>query len=411
MDLFTFERKQYPWYRSMRAAQPVHYREQEECWEVFRYDDVLQVLSDHKTFSSGFRSGDGPTQPKAEEASTQPIASTIIALDPPRHDQLRGVVAHDFTPRTLARLTPRITQIANELLDQVTPTGSMDVVRDFSYPLPVIVIAEMLGLPPDERPRFKWWSDALLAGSFKERIQARERGLHGAAEETRKDMSAYFEEMLERRRHQLGEDLMSKLIAARIDEQPLSQEELLGFCELLLIAGNITTTNLIANAIVCFDEHPEALERLHQTPQLLPRAIEEVLRYRSPVHFLGRRAATTTRLGGQEIQAGQTILAWIASANRDEAQFPEPERFDIERAPNHHLSFGYDIHFCLGAHLARLEAKIGLAAILERLPDMQRAPGTPLEMVNSDLIYGVKNLSLTFTPSAATAREPVMPGC
>ncbi|HEU5367232.1 MAG TPA: cytochrome P450 [Ktedonobacterales bacterium] len=410
MDLFTFERKQFPWYRSMRATQPVHYREQEECWEVFRYDDVLQVLSDHETFSSAFRSGDGVVRPNAEKAPTPPIASTIIALDPPRHDQLRGLVAHDFTPRTLARLTPRITQIANDLLDQVTPTGSMDVVRDFSYPLPVMVIAEMLGLPPDERSRFKWWSDTFLAGSFKERIQARERGLHGTAEEARKEMSGYFEEMLEQRRRQPGDDLMSKLIAARVDEQPLSQEELLGFCQLLLIAGNITTTNLIANAIICFDEHPEALERLRQTPQTLPRAIEEVLRYRSPVHFLGRRTTTTTRLGGQEIQAGQMILAWLASANRDEAQFPEPETFDIERAPNHHLSFGYDIHFCLGAHLARLEAKIGLAAMLERLSDMRRISETPLEMVNSDIIYGVKSLPLTFTPSAATAREPVMPG-
>ncbi len=412
MDLFSYERKQLPWYRSMRATQPVHYREKEQCWEIFRYDDVLQVLSDHQTFSSNFR-GAAPVRPGSEEEiPNPPIASTIIALDPPRHDQLRGLVAHDFTPRTLALLTPRITQIANDLLDQVTPTGTMDVVADFSYPLPVIVIAELLGLPPEERPRFKAWSDAVLTGSFEERVEARRKGkgVHGVIAQTQKEMKAYFEEILETRRRQPREDLISKLIVARVDGQPLSQEELLGFCQLLLIAGNITTTNLIANAIISFDEHPEVIDRLRAATPLLPKAIEEVLRYRSPVHFLGRQTTTTVHLGGQEIPPRQTILAWVASANRDEAQFPEPDRFDIERAPNRHLSFGYDIHFCLGAHLARLEARIGLAAMLERLPNMRRVPEVPLEMVNSDLIYGVRHLPLTFTPSTALAREPVMPG-
>ncbi len=412
MDLFTYERKQLPWYRSMRASQPVHYRQQEQCWEVFRYDDVLRVLSDYKTFSSAFRFTEADAHPASEETASQPVGATMIALDPPRHDQQRGIVAHDFTPRALGRLAPRITQIAHDLLDQVTPTGSMDVVSDFSYPLPVIVIAELLGLPPDERPRFKAWSDAVLTGSFKDRVQARRgRGnLHGVAAEAQKEMRAYFEDILERRRRQPGEDLISKLIAARIDTQPLSQEELLGFCQLLLIAGNITTTNLIANAIICFYQHPPVAARLRAAPQLLPGAIEEVLRYRSPVHFLSRRTTTTVRLDGQEIQPGQTILAWVASANRDEAHFPEPDRFNIERAPNRHLSFGYDIHFCLGAHLARLEARIGLAAMLERLPGMRRVPDVPLEMVNSDLLYGVRSLPLTFTPTAAPAREPVAPG-
>lgn len=418
MDLFTYEQKQLPWYRSMRATHPVHYREKEQCWEIFRYDDVLQVLSEHETFSSHFRAPAAPAQPASEgtqppanepEAPDSPLISTILALDPPRHDQLRGLVARDFTPRTLAQLAPRITQIANELLDHVTPTGSMDVVTDFSYPLPVMVIAELLGLPPDERPRFKAWSDAVLVGSFEERMQARRGAVHGVAAQAQKEMQAYFQDVLDHRRSQPREDLISKLLVARLDGQPLTPNELLGFCELLLIAGNITTTNLIANAVICFDEHPEVIERLRAAPELLPGAIEEALRYRSPVHFLGRRTTAPVYLGGQEIQAGQTILTWIASANRDDAQFSEPDRFDIERAPNRHLSFGYGIHFCLGAHLARLEAKIALDAMLERLPGMRRVPQAPLEMVNSAVIYGVRHLPLTFTPTPAISRAPVAP--
>jgi cytochrome P450 len=420
MDLFTYEQKQLPWYRSMRATQPVHFREKEQCWEIFRYDDVLQGLSDHDTFSSHFRAAAAPAQPaggsqatarpmQEPEATDSPLVSTILSLDPPRHDQLRGLVARDFTPRTLAELTPRITQIANKLLDHVTPNGSMDVVTDFSYPLPVMVISELLGLPFDERPRFKAWSDAVLVGSFEERMEARRGAVHGVAAQAQKEMQAYFQEVLDRRRSQPREDLISKLVVARVDGQPLTPNELLGYCELLLIAGNITTTNLIANAVICFDEHPQVIEHLRAAPELLPGAIEESLRYRSPVHFLGRRTAAPVRLDGQQIEAGQTILAWIASANRDEAQFSEPDRFDIERAPTRHLSFGYGIHFCLGAHLARLEARIALAAMLERLPGMRRVPEALLEMVNSAVIYGVRHLPLTFAPSPAIRREPVAP--
>jgi cytochrome P450 len=389
-DLRIYEQKQIPWYRTMRATMPVHVREKNDTWELFCYDDILDVLSEPELFSSDFRQ---------EISPDQPLSATMISSDPPLHAQLRGLVARDFTPRAVAQLAPRITVIAHELLDQVAHAGSMDVVRDFADPLPVIVIAEMLGIPAEERARFKAWSDTLISGSFEERRRARKMGVHDVFSQTVDEMTHYFEQKIEQRRQQPEDDLISKLIDAQLDGRHLSQKELLGFCMLLLVAGNITTTNLISNAVISFDEHPEVFRRLRAEPKLLPAAIEEVLRYRSPARFVVRRAAASTYLRDQEIQENQTIIAWLHSANFDEQHFPEPEHFNIERAPNRHLAFGYDIHFCLGAHLARLEARTALGALLERLPDIRRLPDSPLEMIDSAAIYGVQHVPITFTPS------------
>jgi cytochrome P450 len=248
----------------------------------------------------------------------------------------------------------------------------------------------------------------LIAGSLEERRRARRMGVHDVLDEAVEEMTRYFEQVLEQRQRQPENDLMSKLMEAQLDGQHLSQKELIGFCILLLVAGNITTTNLISNAIICFDEHPEVIARLRAAPNLLPGAIEEVLRMRSPARFVVRRAVAPASLGGQNIQAGQTIIAWLHSANLDEQQFPQPDRFDIERSPNRHLAFGYDIHFCLGAHLARLEAKIALGALLERLPDLRLVPNAPLELVDSAIIYGVQQVPITFTP-AGTYSTPAAP--
>jgi cytochrome P450 len=399
-DLYSYEQKQHPWFRTMRKTMPVHYREQDQTWELFRYEDVLDVLAEPERFSSDFRQ---------ERAPDQPLSATMLSSDPPMHSQLRGLVARDFTPRAVAQLTPRITAIAHELLDRVARAGRMDVVRDFADLLPVIVIAELLGIPTQERARFKVWSDMLVSGSFEERRRARRVGVHDAAAVAVDEMTAYFEQMIARRRQQPEADLLSKLLDAQLDGQRLSQNELLGFCILLLVAGNITTTNLISTAMLCFDEHPEVLERVRAEPKLLLGAIEEVLRYRSPARFVVRRAVGPTRLSGQEIQVGQTLIAWLHSANLDEQQFPEPERFDIQRSPNRHLAFGYGIHFCLGAHLARLEARCALEAMLERLPNIRRGSDGPLELLDSAIIYGVKHLPVTFTPVGSSFPQPAAP--
>ena len=364
----------FPRYHIMREAHPVYYQPQYRFWQVFCYDDVQRVLSDYASFSSAYGGGQ----------SQDPLGSSLISMDPPRHRQLRNIVTQAFTPRSVAQLSERITAIVNQLLDQVAPTGHMDIIDDLAYPLPVIVIAEMLGIPHEDRQRFKRWSDAIVGSDYPE------EGDPQAA------MSEYFLDMIEQRSRERKDDLISALLDAQIDGQHLNQRELLGFCVLLLVAGNETTTNLLGNALLCFDEHPEVMEQLRAEPALIPGAIEEVLRYRSPVQFMYRRTVADTTIRDQEIHAGQMVLAWIGSANRDEAQFPDPDRFDIRRTPNRHIAFGHGIHFCLGAPLARLEAKIALTMLLERFQNIKRVPGVALEPIGSDLVYGVKHLPITF---------------
>jgi cytochrome P450 len=366
----------FPWYTFMREAHPVYYHPQYHFWQVFRYEDVQRVLSDYASFSSAF--GD-----------SGPLSSSLISMDPPRHRQLRNIVTQAFTPRSVAQLSQRITAIINTLLDQIAATGQMDIIDDLAYPLPVIVIAEMLGIPREDRERFKMWSDAMIGASYPE-------GGNPQAE-----MSMYFLEMIQKRSQERKDDLISALLDAQIDGQHLNQLELLGFCILLLVAGNETTTNLIGNALLCFDEHPETMEQLRAEPALIPGAIEEVLRYRSPVQYMYRSAIADIVIRGHEIRAGQTVLARIGSANRDEAQFPDADRFDIKRTPNRHIAFGQGIHFCLGAPLARLEAKFALTMLLERFHEIKRVAGVPLEATGSDLVYGVKHLPVTFRQSVS----------
>ncbi len=378
----------FPWYRSMREAQPVYYNPQYHYWQVFRYEDVQRVLSDYTSFSSVFGGGD---------QDHDPLSSSLISMDPPRHRQLRNLVTQAFTPRSVAQLSERITTIVNQLLDQVAATattattattGHMDIIDDLAYPLPVIVIAEMLGIPQKDRPRFKVWSDAAVGAAYPEEGNPQA------------EMSAYFLNMIAQRSRESKDDLISALLAAQIDGQHLNQRELLGFCVLLLIAGNETTTNLIGNALLCFDEYPQVMEQLRSEPELVPGAIEEVLRYRSPVQYMYRRAAANVTIRDHEIQPGQMVLARIGSANRDEAQFPNPDHFDIRRTPNRHIAFGHGIHFCLGAPLARLEARIALTILLQRFHDIKRVPGVSLEATGSDLVFGVKHLPITFRSSA-----------
>src|SRR5690348_4817207 len=364
----------FPRYRMMREKQPVFFQPQYRFWQVFRYDDVQRILSDYTSFSSGFGGDQG----------RDPLSASMISMNPPRHRELRNLVTQAFTPRSVSQLSNRITTIVNTLLDQVAARGHMDIIDDLSYPLPVIVIAEMLGIPQEDRERFKVWSDAVVGASYPE------RGNPQAG------MSEYFLDMIQQRGREPQNDLISALLDAQIDGQHLNQRELLGFCILLLVAGNETTTNLIGNALLCFDEHPEVMEELRAEPALVPGAIEEVLRYRSPVQYMYRRAIADITIGDHEMRAGQMVLAWIGSANRDEAQFPDPDYFDIRRTPNRHIAFGHGIHFCLGAPLARLEAKIALTLLLERFYEIQRVRDVPLEATGSDLVFGVKHLPITF---------------
>ncbi len=374
----------YPWYTVMREHAPVFQQGGAGPWHVFRYADVQRVLSDYETFSSQEGRGGG----------SDPLGSSIISLDPPRHRQMRALATMAFTPRAVAQLEPRIRAITNDLLDAVQSRGEMDVIADLAYPLPVIVIAELLGIPVADRERFKVWSDAIVQGSQAEAVAAAmaTMGMNWYGE-----MVDYFRHTVEARRAEPRDDLISALIVAQVDGEHLTMQELIGFCILLLVAGNETTTNLLGNALLCFDEHPETEQRLRDAPQTLPTAIEEVLRYRAPVPMMFRTSIKDAELSGQRIPAGSPLIAWIGAANRDGDQFPEPDRFDIARTPNRHLGFGYGIHFCLGAPLARLEARVALGEMLTRLRDIRRVRSVPLEPLGGNIVAGVQRLPVTFT--------------
>jgi cytochrome P450 len=289
----------------------------------------------------------------------------------------------------VARLSGRITQITQELLDQVRPQGTMDVVSDIAFPLPAKVIAELLGVPSEDWDIFQRWARVDSSNPNATRQEA--------ARSMQEEMFDYFSALLQERRRAPHEDLISALSTAEVDGERLSEAELVRFCTLLLAAGQETTKNLITNAIVCFTDHPDAMERLIREPALMPTAIEEVLRYLPPVWFLFRQTKTDVELAGQHIPANQVVLAWTASANRDPAQFPDPDRFAIEREPNRHLAFGHGIHFCVGAPLARLEARIALPMMLAQLKGLQRVEGVPIT-VHTGIVFVIRSLPVTFQP-------------
>jgi cytochrome P450 len=310
---------------------------------------------------------------------------------------MRNLVSRAFTPKVIAELEPRIEQITHQLLDQVIEAGEMDLIGDFSIPLPVTVIAEMLGVPASDYLKFKEWSDLTILGG-EEMMNRRVPAPHMV--EAERALCRYLADMSQERKARPQPDLISSLVAVNIDGAYLSTEEIVETGKLLLVAGNETTTNLIGNAIVTLLEHPESLARLQAEPELMPSAIEEVLRYRPSTQFMVRMATRDVELGGQLVQAGQRLIGFLASGNRDEKAFPEPDRFDIARSPNRHLGFGHGIHFCLGAPLARLEGRIALTAILQRLRDLRLADGEAVEVLPSKLIYGLKRLNVRFTPGA-----------
>jgi cytochrome P450 len=356
----------FPWYAQMRRESPVFYDAEQESWMVFGYEDVKYVFANWQMFSSKIPHPPGQTD----------FTESLNFTDPPKHLTLRSLVAKVFTARRVEELAPRIQQIAHELIDRAQKSDRMDFMHDFAIPLPIIVIAEILGVPTDDREDFKRWSDGIVV-------------FDPLALEA---MANYFRRLIIQRRETPGKDLISDLIIAHEDGETLSAQELVDFCIVLLVGGNETTTSLLGNAILCFEEYPEAFVRLKQEPALLPLAIEEVLRYRSSVQAMDRFTKVETQLGGQTIPAGQKVTVWMGAANRDAAQFDRAEEFIIDRNPNPHLSFGHGIHFCLGASLARLETEIALKAVLERLPNLRIAPNVLLDFIPSMAVHGVQSL-------------------
>jgi cytochrome P450 len=330
---------------------------------------VASVLRDRRFSSSpahqkGYRP---PSYPPDDPRADLPAAEMLF-LDPPDHTRLRGLVNKAFSPRVLAAIRPRIAEIIDELLEPVAGRASMDVIADLSLPLPAIVIAELLGVPVDDRERFLAWSDAF--GALLDDVGTGGPGvevlLRGVAE-----FLDYFRGLIGRRRSRPRDDLLQGLIEARERGDALSEEELLGNCVLILAAGHVTTTHLIGNGLLALLQHPDQLGRLRADPSLAPPAVAELLRYDPPVQVTGRVVVADAEIGGEVLRAGDRVALCLAAANHDPERFPDPERLDIERAERRHLAFGHGIHFCLGAPLARIEAEIAFTTLIGRFPAMR----------------------------------------
>jgi len=390
--------KRYERFRLMREKEPVFFNEKAGYWEVYGYADVLRVLTDHATFSSAY-------QMRGDLSAARLLSDTMICTDPPRHRQLRGLASQAFTPRRIALLETRIEQLVAELLDVVEGAGAMDVIADLAHPLPTVVIAELLGIDPQLRATFKGWSDAVLTV-----LDSRHHPESGHAAELADDlgqMRDYFQRVAEDRRRRPADDFISALVHAEIDGRGLTDRELVNLANLLLVAGHETTTNLLGNSVICLARHPEALSRLRADPSLVPSAVEETLRYLSPISGVARIAKADVSLGRVVVPAGQLVWAWLGSANRDPAQFSDPDTFDLDRDFGRQLAFGHGIHFCLGMPLARLEARIALTAMLARLPGSWQLPDTPLQPLPLLQHSGVVSLPLTWSGSRESAQLPV----
>ena len=371
----------YPVYAQLRATAPVYWCAPRRCWVLSRYDDVSAALQDPATFSSA--KGIFPAQGFDLAGAFLPM---MIMMDPPRHDLLRRVVAKAFTPRRIALLEEPVRQMAAQITERLVVTGGGDVVRELSGPLPAMVIADLLGVPREDREQFKAWSTALVTTDISSREPLRSN-LDAAAA-----LYEYFRQFLDERRARPRPDLMSALVTAEVEGRRLTEDELLGFCLLLLVAGHETTTNLISNTIAVLAEQPDVIERLAREPGLLPGAVGEMLRFDSPVQGLSRTLTRDVRLHGVDMSAEDTVLLLFGSANRDDSVFPDGDRFDIDRTVERQLAFGRGIHFCLGAALAQLETRIVFAELLRRTRSWQLDPDTPAVRLRSGPIRGYASL-------------------
>ena len=366
MDLLRSTGDPYPLYDLLRGAGPVLWLEPLGYWVVVSHSEVLTVLR-HPMLSSDRSRWDAYELPPGEERP----GGGMAVMDPPDHTRLRGLVQQAFTPRMLERLRPRIEELVDRLLAAAGERAEFDLMADFAAPLPAIVLAELLGVPPADQELFRRWATA--------HIESIDPVSHSVSDEgmaARATLRGYLEEVVARRRREPREDLISGLLAAHERGDRLDAPELMEMLLLLLVAGVETTANLIGNGMNALFDHPAELGRLRAEPGLIESAIEEMVRYDSPIQLAGRVPIEDVELAGQTLRKGQMVGVILGAANRDPAAFPEPNRLDLARTPNPHVAFGRGIHFCIGAPLARIEGQVAIPALLARFPTLRRAGDT-----------------------------------
>jgi len=391
----------FPYYRAMRDEAPVHQIiPGVPLFALSRYEDVQFALHHPELFSStalqALAQGDGISlSPNSGALAGHRLlkSAMMIAVDPPDHTRLRTLVNRGFTPRRISDLEPRLRELAGGFLDSAVPTGRMDLVPDLSIPFPVTVISELLGIEAERRDQFKHWSDAIVIGLSGMSQQFTAEDVRTAAEE----MAQYIERISGERKKSPRDDLISILVAAE-EGDALTPGEVMSFIVLLLIAGNETTTNLIGNATKSLLRNPDQLAAVEGDPTLIPGMLEETLRYESPIQGIPRKATREIELHGGTIPKDAFVMVLFGSANRDERQFPDPDRFDIHRNPQGHVAFGHGIHFCLGAALARLEARIAFEELFARVRNL-RLEAEEIPMLESMLLRGPESVQLAFDPS------------
>jgi cytochrome P450 len=376
----------YPVYAELRRNAPVSQVDPGGVWAVTRFADVVNVMKNPKLFASeGFRHAYRPAW-----IADYPIADSMLVMDPPDHTRLRALVNRAFGASVVTRLEPRIRQFAEQVVAALPVGRSVDFTSDYSIRVPLAVIAELMGLPPEVHPSLKRWAD--IFGQFTG-IGPNDLERQQVMRDTVTEARRHFEEVLEARRREPGDDLVSDLLRARVEGEALTQTELMGFMFLILVAGLETTVHLMSHAVLRFRDDPELMARLRADRSLIPRFVEEVLRYESPLHGAFRLTTEEVELGGVRVPKGARLLLVLGSANRDEAQFPNPDRFDLERGGPQNLPFGHGIHFCLGAQLARVEGRLAIEALVNRFTRL--TPGdAPVKWNTSFVVRGPLSLPI-----------------
>lgn len=398
-DAFAVLRRECPVYRQEERA-ILGWPAGPGYWAVTRYHDVVHVNRNPDLFSSQL----GATQirdPKPEDLAFQ--RRMMLNLDPPDHSRLRRIVSKAFTPRRIERLAGFLRDRARALVDAVAPLGACDFSQDLAADLPLLALAEVLGVPAADRRLLFEWGNRVIGFQDPEYARRDEAGrpIDPRSRAALGDMFDYAHRLAERKRRDPGDDVITGLLLAEVDGQTLTREEYENFFFLLTVAGNETLRNVLPSGMLALLEHPGEHRRLLEDPALLPSAIEEMLRFAGPVMCFRRTAAADVELAGVKIAAGDKVVVYYASANRDDAVFPDPDRFDIARTPNEHLAFGAGPHFCLGAHLARLQMRVFFEEVLWRLPDLELAG--PVERLQSNFQAGVKHMPVRFSTKGGSA--------